>query len=163
MEKVEVTGKEKRTGAFTLIELLIVITILAVLVLVVVSKYGGFRNAALKAKAERVINISRQVAVAAQRYYIQHDQVPTMAQLVSEDLLDSEVTFDANGDSTNDLSIDGTNVKFFSDTNGVDLVVRIENVPRKICLAAEDMAKGTVVCDPNTHNIIYYLIVPDIA
>lgn len=117
MKKVIKTSKKNR--GFTLIELMVVITIILVMLGFLIPKLYGYQ---LKAKQTKAINTAKQIQTAAMASYGEFDQVfslidvkNTIGSLTGVDTLSTTVE---DGDTAQDI-----NVTFKSDSS--DYIVKI--------------------------------------
>ena len=167
MEKVsrvrEVLKGSKRKGGFTLVELLVVISIAAIILLIAVSQYGSFKGAKEKAKAEQIVNILRQVAEATYIYYMNEGGKPNnLSDLVSKGILKSEPKIDINGDGNDDTIqiVEGD----FDGQGGNDLYIEVSADPGdNICDKIKDLVSSGIKCG-SQDNItgIQWLVVANI-
>lgn len=104
--KIPLKKKKKRSKAFTLMELIVVMGVIAVLTLLAVPKFMGYTQ---EARHTKLISNSRELEKASERYYMDHEDWPRLsdepytAEQVHEfakriyDVSGKEVTLDPAG------------------------------------------------------------------
>lgn len=120
IKREKIKGKE----GFSLIELLIAITILVVVIAVMVSLFAG-NEGSKTAQAEKIIDNGRQIAQAVRVYYAKHNKLPSnLGQLLTDGELNSIPSDDWEIVPHNYTGSDLTSpVSLFNDSGKIDDVI----------------------------------------
>jgi len=171
MEKVgrvrEVLKGSKRKGGFTLVELLVVLSIVALILLVAVSQYRSFKGAKDKAKAEQIANVLRQLSEATYIYYMDFGQPPnSVDDLLEKKILRIKPQVNADNDNNED-TIRFVKGDFGGDQAKNDLYIEVtpsdttDGISTGVCeKLIEITSSETVKCDANS---IKWLVALDIG
>lgn len=163
-KKSEVFKGSKRKKGFTLVELLVVLSIVALILLVAVSQYRSFKDVKDKAKAEQIANVLRQLSEATYIYYIDFGTPPNdVNDLLEKKILRIKPQVNADNDNNQDtISFVKGN---FNGNGKVDLYIEVtpstnNGISTGVCEKLKEIAsEETVKCSTNS---IKWLVALDI-